>query len=203
MHNPTLANIRGSLGSLDRQPFYAKPSPGAASVALILAGPESHLSICFIRRADREGDPWSGHMAFPGGRADNSDPTHVRVAERETFEEVGIHLDSPAFIGPLPQMPIRRGRIDTGMALSSFVYYIGLGIVPLLPNHEVADAYWIPFDHLWDIGNSTTLEVVSGGAPATYPAIRYQGNLIWGLSYRVLELFADVIGLPLPKALTS
>jgi len=138
-------------------------------------------------------------MAFPGGRADSSDPTHPAVAERETLEEVGIYLAPTAFVGSLPRMPIRRCRVDTGLALSSFVYYIGPELALLRPNHEVADAYWIPLSHLWDAGNSTTLEMVVSGMPASYPAIRYHGNFIWGLSYRVLELFGEVIGAPLPK----
>jgi hypothetical protein len=85
------------------------------------------------------------------------------------------------------------------MALSPFVYYIGPDKIPFLPNHEVADAYWIPFNHLWDAANFTTLSLVSSGIPLSYTAIRYQENFIWGLSYRVLELFAEVIGCPLPQ----
>jgi len=199
MESPTLDLIRASIGAQTEDHSFTEPPAGAAAVALILAGPGTDLSLCFIRRADREGDPWSGHMAFPGGRADPSDRTNTAVAERETLEEVGIHLDTPAFIGSLPQMPIRRGRTDTGLALSSFVYYIGPDLLPLLPNHEVADAYWIPFKHLWDTTNSSTFELLSGGVPATYTAISYKGNLIWGLSYRVLSVFAQVIGSPLPN----
>jgi 8-oxo-dGTP pyrophosphatase MutT (NUDIX family) len=199
MPNPTIGLIRSSLGALAGEPLDVKPPAGSAAVALILSGHDKELSLCFIRRADREGDPWSGHMAFPGGRADISDSTPLAVAERETLEEVGIQLDARAFIGALPRMPVRRGGTDTGMALSSFVYYIGPDQLPFLPNHEVANAYWIPFSHLWDGSNFTTLSVVSSGVPLSYRAIRYQGNLIWGLSYRVLELFAEVVGCRLPQ----
>src|SRR5262249_796669 len=119
------------------------------------------------------------------------------------LEEVGIPLGPAAFIGSLPQMPIRRGRTDTGVALSPFVYYIGPELAIFKPNHEVADAYWIPLSHLWDPVNSTTLSLVLSGVPSSYAAIRYQGNFIWGLSYRVLELFSEVIGIPLPKGPSS
>jgi 8-oxo-dGTP pyrophosphatase MutT (NUDIX family) len=142
-------------------------------------------------------------MAFPGGRADLSDQTHPAVAEREALEEVGIRLDPAAFIGSLPQMPVRRAGADTGITLSSFVYYIGTALVPLLPNHEVADAYWISLTHLWEARNSTTLGITLIGATASYPAISYHGNFIWGLSYRVLELFGKAIGLPLPQTTGS
>jgi hypothetical protein len=95
-------------------------------------------------------------------------------------------------------MPIRRGGIDSGKALSSFVYHIGPELPRFSLNHEVADAYWIRLSHLWDAGNSTRLGMVSGGAALNYPAIRYHENIIWGLSYRVLEMFAEIIGFPLP-----
>jgi len=198
MTNPTLPLIRASLELRTEDPRGAKPAIGSAAVALILAGPQMNLSLSFIRRADRAGDPWSGHMAFPGGRADLSDHSHPAVAERETMEEVGIRLDPIAFIGPLPQLAVRRGRTDTGIMLSSFVYYIGETLVQFSPNYEVAAAYWIPLTHLWEPGNFTTLTIASGPARADYPAISYQGNLIWGLSYRVLQQFGEAIRLPLP-----
>jgi 8-oxo-dGTP pyrophosphatase MutT (NUDIX family) len=199
MTTPTLGLIRSSMAIRREDASYEKPSVDSAAVALILAGPETDLSLSFIRRADRADDPWSGHMAFPGGRADISDDSHAAVAERETMEEVGIRLDRFSIIGPLPQMPVRRGRTDTGITLSSFVYYIGEALIPLIPNHEVADAYWIPLSHLWTPSNATMLGISVKGGAANYPAIRYRGNFIWGLSYRVLQQFGEVIGLPLPS----
>ena len=198
MPNPSIGLIRSALSDRTGEFLDTKPLAGSAAVALILAGQDKDPSLCLIRRADREGDPWSGHMAFPGGRADRSDPTELAVAERETLEEVGINLDASAFIAALPQMPIRRGGTDTGIALSSFVYYIGPELRPFSLNQEVADAHWIRLSHLWDAGNSTTLGIVSGGITVKYPAIRYKGEVIWGLSYRVLEMFAEIIGFPLP-----
>jgi len=40
------------------------------------------LSVLMIKRADREGDPWSGHMAFPGGRKDRGDSNTLVTAKR-------------------------------------------------------------------------------------------------------------------------
>jgi len=199
MPNPTIALIRQSLQERVESSALVRPPIGSAAVALILAGQADALSLCFIRRADRAGDPWSGHMAFPGGRADPSDPTRPSVAERETLEEIGVNLDRSELIGALREMPIRRGRVDTGMALSSFVYYIGAERTAFSLNHEVADAYWIPLSYLWDAANFTTFTIGGAGAAVNYPAIRYSGEVIWGLSYRVLEMFAEIIGLPLPS----
>ena len=46
-----------------------------SAVAMVLQVREGELHILMIKRAEREGDPWSGHMAFPGGRQDAVDQT--------------------------------------------------------------------------------------------------------------------------------
>lgn len=63
-----------------------------SAVAMILQVRAGELNILMIKRAEREGDPWSGHMAFPGGRMDKVDAHGFAVAVRETEEEVGLTL---------------------------------------------------------------------------------------------------------------
>jgi 8-oxo-dGTP pyrophosphatase MutT (NUDIX family) len=63
-----------------------------AAIALVLLEQESALEVLLIERAQRDGDPWSGHMALPGGHVEPSDSDLGATAERETFEEVGLDL---------------------------------------------------------------------------------------------------------------
>ncbi|HEX9187840.1 MAG TPA: NUDIX domain-containing protein, partial [Vicinamibacteria bacterium] len=84
-----------------------------AAVALVLrdgvpAGPE----LLVIRRAEHEQDPWSGHMGFPGGRAEPSDPSPEATAVRETLEETGLDLARDGSrLGALDEMKaLARGR---------------------------------------------------------------------------------------------
>ena len=65
----TVEQIRESLAR--HQPTLVARDPGhaEAAVALVLAGVGNDLSLCAIRRAEHPLDPWSGHMALPGGRA--------------------------------------------------------------------------------------------------------------------------------------
>ena len=63
-----------------------------AAVALILQLHAGELCVLMIRRAEHEGDPWSGHMAFPGGRLEAQDRNGLAAARRETEEEIGLHL---------------------------------------------------------------------------------------------------------------
>ena len=166
---------------------------------MVLAGDDARLQLCFIRRAEREGDPWSGHMAFPGGRASALDASAQAAAERETCEEVGLVLGDAPLIGRLPDLPVHRAGIDTGMLLCPFVYYLGAEPAALIPNHEVAWASWIEMDYLWDGRNRTKLDLVYNDVLMAFPAIPFRDQLIWGLTMRVLTLFGEVIGLPLPQ----
>jgi hypothetical protein len=72
-HSATLraARLRERLALRESGSPDEDPTLVWAAVAIILT-PQPD-SILFIRRADRSGDPWSGHMALPGGRRDPSD----------------------------------------------------------------------------------------------------------------------------------
>lgn len=194
----TIEQIREALGR--HQPQLAERGPGVteASVALVLAGSGKDLSLCAIRRAEHPLDPWSGHMALPGGRVDPGDPHSRAAAERETLEEVGLALGDAQWIGALSEMQVRLGGSDRRMVLSPFVYDLGEELLPFTPNHEVAEVFWIPLAHLWDASNMSRLEWERQGTRLLYPAIRYQGHSIWGITFRVLTLFSDVLDSPLP-----
>ena len=99
----TLDDIR--LAFARRRPLLVpEERQRRAGVAMVLrddAGDGAGPSVLFIERARWEGDPWSGHMAFPGGRVDPSDRDARAAAERETLEEVGLRLSGAERIGRL------------------------------------------------------------------------------------------------------
>jgi len=194
----TLEQIRQALSL--HSPAFAEREPGVpeAAVALVLAGAGEDLSVCTIRRAEHPHDPWSGHMALPGGRKDPTDPHARAAAERETWEEVGLALAEPHWLGPLSDLQVRIGGSDRRMILSPFVYYLGETPPPFTPSDEVAEAYWIPLAHLWDPKNASHLEWERSGSRLVYPAIRFGEHAIWGITFRVLTLFSDVLDAPLP-----
>jgi 8-oxo-dGTP pyrophosphatase MutT (NUDIX family) len=193
-----LAQIRQALSR--HRPRFLPREPGCseAAVALVLAGPADDLHLCFIRRAEHPLDPWSGHMALPGGRACDDDPSPRHVAERETEEEVGLAIGGSHWIGTLSDVPVRLGGGPRSMVLSASVYYLGEELASMMPSEEVAEAFWIPLSHLWDVQNAGSLEWERSGSRLLYPAIRFRGHSIWGLTFRVLTLFSDVLDLPLP-----
>lgn len=55
---------------------------------------DDNVSLFFIKRAIREHDVWSGHVAFPGGYL-NENESDLDAVKREVMEEVGVDLNHP------------------------------------------------------------------------------------------------------------
>ncbi len=192
----TIDQIRTALRHRAHLPASFEPTPTQAAVAMILADGEDDLEVCFIRRAERAGDPWSGQVAFPGGRAGSDDRDAHAVAERETREEIGLSLAADHRIGPLPIREVVRPEIQNNLTLSPFVYYIGANTATLdlaSHAHEVADVFWVPLRHLFAASAATELDYPIGGVATTFPGIRFRDQVIWGLTLSVVNSFADII----------
>ena len=167
-----------------------------AAVSLIMRDSPRGTEILFIERAQREGDPWSGQMAFPGGRRSSGDATLLDTAERETFEEVGIKLMRQTNVGRLDDLVGQAGGPAPGLVISCFVYQLRES-ASILMNDEVQDAIWNPVASLAD-----SRMFVSRFRPVNYdgefPGIlcgEHDSRIIWGLTYRFLCLFFEVAGI--------
>ena len=161
----------------------------AASVALVLRGGLQGPEVLLIRRADRPGDPWSGHMALPGGRSDPQDQDAEHTAARETLEEVGIDLRRHGrLLGALDQVrPVSRRA--PGILVSPYVYAVD-STSQVRQNHEVALALWVPLAELSSADAVTEyLYVLEDGTSVAFPAYGAGGHVVWGLTHRILTSF--------------
>lgn len=201
---PSLDQIRRALAAREPQLQPGDPALRHAAVAMILRPlVASHgagaSEVLLIERAEREGDPWSGHMAFPGGRVDAGDASVRHAAERETREEVGIDLGAAELLGRLDDLGGHRATGAPRIVVSAFVYHLSQ-TGALAPNHEVRSAFWFPLadlraperqiDHRWP-----------AGAASPFPGIRVgasERHVVWGLTYRFLEVFFSRVAHPLP-----
>jgi 8-oxo-dGTP pyrophosphatase MutT (NUDIX family) len=164
---------------------------------MIFAEGPSGLDVCFIRRTEREDDPWSGHVSFPGGRAEADDTCASAVAERETFEEIGMALQQSQRIGVLPVLP----KIRRGLTLFPFVYFVDeatRSTAMVNAPEEVASVFWVPFSHLLDPQAVTQLEYSLDELPATFPGVQFGDHVIWGLTLHLVNSFAELVNKPLP-----
>lgn len=165
-----------------------------AATALVLTRQPEDPRLVVIRRARRDGDPWSGHAALPGGRHDEADADLAATARRETAEEVGLDLDEP--VGRLDDI---GGRGHMGV-VSPFVFVVDQAR-PLVPQPaEVAAAHWVPLRVLTDPLHRTRHPSRRLGP---WPAWSWRTGLepplddlvIWGLTHRTLTNFLEVADL--------
>jgi len=164
-----------------------------SAVAMILQVREGELHILMIKRAEREGDLWSGHMAFPGGRMDRTDANGFAVAVRETKEEVGLELgEQDECIGRLSDVYARPRRGAFGMAVSPFVFRLDREVT-FTPNHEVAEVVWVPLEFLSNAENRDEMIWDYKGIRMPVPCYYYQGRCIWGLSLMMLDELLQLV----------
>lgn len=184
--------IRERLAAVRPRLFQPGARTRQAAVALILrdaAATASGTEILFIQRAEKAGDPWSGHMAFPGGHLDPEDADLRAAAERETLEEIGLDLSSAQYLGALDHQRAQpRGRtID--MLIAPHVFAID-GDPPCTPNHEVKEVVWASLDELASNQRHDTETRPMAGRPTLFNGYRLaRGHFVWGLTYRMLKDF--------------
>ncbi|MEC7419964.1 MAG: CoA pyrophosphatase [Pseudomonadota bacterium] len=191
-----LNQISENLASYDARLAKSNPRTREAAVALILrprpSAPE-HTDILFIKRAEKEGDPWSGHMAFPGGHRETSDDGLRGAAMRETAEEIGLDLGDSKYLGALDHEHANpRGRV-LNMLIAPHVFQIQ-GDPELAPNHEVAEVVWAPLNVLAENTLHSTETMPMSGRPTIFNGYRLErGHFVWGLTYRILKSFFSTV----------
>lgn len=171
-----------------------------AAVALILQESEpARTDVLFIVRATHEDDPWSGQVAFPGGRVDPGDANMRQAAERETTEEVGLNLTTARYLGRLDDLRGRRSAKTLDLVIGCFVYALN-DPAKLKINHEVDRTIWSPLSHLIDSGRY--VDYYYDKAPEwIYPGVKLEAPgqpVLWGLTYRFMHNFLDLLGHELP-----
>jgi 8-oxo-dGTP pyrophosphatase MutT (NUDIX family) len=160
-----------------------------AAVTLFLRPADGEAEILFIKRAVRAGDPWSGHLAFPGGRAEDSDATLADLAMREAAEEVGIDArQGGRLLGRLTTVRPLSVRIPA-VTVTPFVALAPAGASPRLQPEEVEAAFWMPVAELRRSGRSATVHWEGKDGTRELPAFPSPKGPIWGITERILSQF--------------
>jgi 8-oxo-dGTP pyrophosphatase MutT (NUDIX family) len=162
-----------------------------AAVAMIMHQGADDVEILFIQRAAHDLDPWSGHIAFPGGKLEEGE-LEYQAACRETVEEVGIDLEQGRYLGRLSDivgtnLPVR---------VSCCLFEIDrMKCNPVL-NEEVRDMFWVTLSDLRDAGRHQQSSVAFGEKSFEVPAIRLPVDnkpVLWGITYRLVMQFLALL----------
>jgi len=163
-----------------------------SAVAMLLRCGSQGEEVFVIERAAHAADPWSGNLAFPGGKVEPQDRAPRQAAERETAEEVGIDLLQADYIGFLTEitgahLPVR---------VECYVYLIPGPPPALSLNSEIADAFWVPLAVLREPARQITAQITFASKNQNVPAIRLpqpEKPVLWGLTYRLLQHFFSLL----------
>jgi 8-oxo-dGTP diphosphatase len=151
-----------------------------AAVALVLTPVNSDFEILFVKRVENPQDTWSGQIALPGGKRESKDKTLTETVIRETAEETNINLSRCRFLGVLKAI---RSIPKPELKILPFVVLCKYKPEIKLNKEELEKFVWISIKKLTQ--NKKKVRFQFG----EFPAYVLGKTIIWGLTYRILELF--------------
>lgn len=188
--HPLIARIRERLAA--HNPLEDGTSKArAAAVAIILRPRSSDLDVLFIRRAEYHLDPWSGQVAFPGGRHEPADGDLLDTAMRETMEEIGVELRGRfELLGRLDDLHSPTIKLPN-VFVRPYVIAVR-DVADFQLSHEVAEAFWVPLSFLTALSSWQQTSVQARGLSFDVRACLFDGKIIWGMTERILTQLLDL-----------
>jgi 8-oxo-dGTP pyrophosphatase MutT (NUDIX family) len=164
-----------------------------AAVAAILRDGVRGPEVLLMRRAEKLGDPWSGHISFPGGHMETVDADLHATAIRETHEEMGFDLNVHGeLIGRLDDVPAYTRNMPTGMLVSPHVF--ALRSEPTLQtNHEVVGVLWAPLSEMFTGALTDARMIDVRGTPMRFEGYRIDDHWVWGLTFMMIQALFTVV----------
>ncbi len=163
-----------------------------AAVSLVVRAARE-LELLLIKRTVSARDPWSGHMALPGGRRDPTDPSLLDTAVRETLEETGVRLQAPEHhLGRL-EIVTPQGPTLPRIRIAPFVFGVPGGVPAVANPNEVEAVHWVPLSLILDPGATEVVDIPIRGSVRSFPAILVEGEVVWGLTYRILSQLIELL----------
>jgi len=190
-HQLTLGYIAEHLGHHKLQKQYVAGRRTRAAVAMIVREVPEDLEILFIERASDAQDPWSGHLAFPGGKVEPGEQAR-QAAERETREEIGLVLESELYLGRMSDIV----GVNLPVRVSCFAYAAVSSAIQPVVNREVRDVFWTRLSDIRDPERHQMATVGFSGRSLEVPAIilpQPDKPVLWGITYRLVMQFLEII----------
>jgi 8-oxo-dGTP pyrophosphatase MutT (NUDIX family) len=194
LDHPDIARLARALAQSPGRTVADEPNRRWAAIALMFRlGQTGEPELLFIKRAEFGGDPWSGHVAMPGGRKDPSDADLTATVIRETREEMGIDLERVGrILGTLDDLAPRTPLLPP-ISIRPYIF-AAAGDLNLTLSAEVAKAFWVPLSAVRDRSAWTTKSVLIRGVPSSEPTFSWGEHVVWGLTERVLRQLVGLLG---------
>lgn len=187
--HPLVARLARALA--ERPGVVTGGREGVRRAAILLAmrlRADGEPELLMIKRSEFLGDPWSGHVACPGGRMEPEDVDLAATAVRETREETGVDVASDGrLLGQLDEVQPYSPHLPP-LVIRPYVALVRAD-VQLVPSREVAEAFWVPLAALRTEGAWGTGAVMVRGVERTVTVFRHGDYVVWGLTERVLRQF--------------
>lgn len=189
--HPYLAQLEQRLRARAARAVLDPPGTRRAAVALIHRPVAGGAELLLVKRAEYPGDPWSGHIALPGGRSEEGE-TPEETAVRETLEETAIDLNVHGrLLGTLDDVYPANPLLPP-LVITPFIAAVGARVeVRLSP--ELAESFWVPVTALQDPAARLEVELEVAGRSLRVPSFRHAGHTVWGITQRILDQYLGII----------
>lgn len=157
-----------------------------AAVAIVITTKTETPLVLLIKRAIRDGDPWSGDIAFPGGKQQVEDKNTCQTALRELLEETGVIPTNPEPVYRLPDKLTRLHHAPLPMTISPWVFETEFPQVAKL-NHESTNFLWLPLNEFLKKEAQSTLQWKTRLGTFTMPALEVDEHRIWGITLSIIH----------------
>lgn len=192
--HPDVARLAMRLANRRAHEIEPEGPTRLAAIALVLRPSElGEPELLMIKRAEAEHDPWSGHIACPGGRMEPGDHDLEQTAVRETWEETGIDLARDGrVLGALDDMSPRTPSLPP-LVIRPFVAAVKPDVT-IVESPEVAEVFWVPLAAIresaaWGRG----LVPIRNVGEREVDVFRHGDYTVWGLTHRALTQFLELL----------
>jgi 8-oxo-dGTP pyrophosphatase MutT (NUDIX family) len=191
LQHPELLQLSRQLGNRVPVDADVQPDSRLAAVAAVIRVVEDDVELLFIKRAEHDGDPWSGHMAFPGGRQEPHDVSLEATAARENYEELSLDLSQGVLLGRLDDLAPRNPLLPP-VLIRPFVALVAPDVT-FSPSEEVAATFWVPLSVLRHEGTQAEHVMTINGSRACFPGFRVEEHIVWGLTERIVRQLLSLL----------
>jgi 8-oxo-dGTP pyrophosphatase MutT (NUDIX family) len=192
--HPDVARLARRLAARSGRQLEAEGASRYAAIALVIRlGAANEPELLMIKRAEFEQDPWSGHIACPGGRMDPTDRDLEHTAIRETWEETGIDIAVHGrILGTLDDISPRTPALPP-LVIRPFVAVVESDVT-IISSFEVAEAFWVPLSAIRETTSWVRAMVrIRNLGEREEDVFRHGDHTVWGLTHRALVQFVSLV----------